>query len=204
MDLLGGARTAGECDGAHRIFAATLLFSFRQIRITSPEAAAIMSIIGYFDHQDIPKFIVRRPGVSLLGFETALGKLRDYSMIIASAVDSDSGDSAFHMHSLVQLVSRQAHLTSVWLGESFTVLSKHPPPPVPLHLTKSSRLMAHVWIDFRCAETLKSNARQRNTAAPASSEQMQGHPEAFDDKEEIFQLRYERFMLIAEYLQGNG
>jgi tetratricopeptide (TPR) repeat protein len=104
----------------------TWYMSFDHIRATRPTAAELLSLMSFFDQQDIPEYLVRSPGNVALkddpqlqedndsafsepdtddgvddGFEDDVATLRNYSLISVN----QSG-TAFKMHSLVQLSTR--------------------------------------------------------------------------------------------------
>ena len=81
---------------------ATWIISFEQIKQQHPRAADLLSLMSFFDRQDIPKAFLRRSEEDIFESEKALGVLKAFSFITAS----NRGQS-FDMHRLVQLVMRK-------------------------------------------------------------------------------------------------
>jgi tetratricopeptide (TPR) repeat protein len=79
----------------------TWQISFEQIRKTSPEAAALLSLMTMFDRQGIPEHLLY-DGRSRLQFEDAVASLTSFSL-----VRTQTGEKSFEMHSLVQLATRK-------------------------------------------------------------------------------------------------
>ena len=80
----------------------TWMISFNQIKEQQPYAAGLLSLMSFFNRQDIPKSLLSHDEKDLVELEKALGVLKAYSFITASVQDK-----SFNMHRLIHLVTRK-------------------------------------------------------------------------------------------------
>ena len=121
LDLLSQEFQAFGRDLVPNAIAATWTISFNQIKEKEPIAAQLLSVMSFFDRQDIPKALLPRGECTTVQFEMALGVLQGYSMITAS-----SSEKAYDMHRLIQISTRHwlssAKETPKWIRKALVML----------------------------------------------------------------------------------
>lgn len=86
--------------------ATTLAVSINQIKEKHPQAIEI-SLIAFFDKNDIPEYLIRPKSGHPLEFARALGTLKAFSLI-----QGNDKSKSYSLHRLVQLVIRKWLLTA--------------------------------------------------------------------------------------------
>lgn len=81
----------------------TLTLSFEQIKRQKPRAAEILSLMAILDRQAVADTLLRGANERKVGFDTAIGTLKAFSLIAASG----EGQHAFQMHRLVQIATQR-------------------------------------------------------------------------------------------------
>jgi tetratricopeptide (TPR) repeat protein len=131
----------------------TWQISFDHIRNTRQSAADLLSLMSFFDRQEIPETLLRvQDGETVCDgvapasfddeFEGDISTLRDYSLVTVAA-----DERTFEMHSLVQLATRewlQGHNQAiVWLKAALEVLAAAFPNGQPETWTTCRILFPH-------------------------------------------------------------
>lgn len=103
MDLLcEDFEALGRDSHVPNAVATTLAVSINQIKEKHPQAIEILSLIAFFDKNDIPEYLIRPKSGHPLEFARALGTLKAFSLIQGN----DKGKS-YSLHRLVQLAIRK-------------------------------------------------------------------------------------------------
>lgn len=92
----------GRDSSVPNVVTTTWMISFQQIKEQQPRAAGLLSLMSFFNRQDIPKSLLSRYVEDLFELEKALGVLKAYSFVTAGVQDK-----SFNMHRLIHLVTRK-------------------------------------------------------------------------------------------------
>lgn len=101
--------------------ATTFIVSFEYLRAEHPNAADLLSIMSFFDRQNIPRSCLQSENTDPLDFEDSIEFLIAFSFVTGddqvreeNGDDDDFDGKSYSMHRLVQLATRQ------WLKENKT------------------------------------------------------------------------------------
>jgi tetratricopeptide (TPR) repeat protein len=161
--------TTGRDSETPRAVAETWVLSFEQIQRQNTLAGELLSVMSFFDRQDIPeKFLSYHDseqtegGLKEIHFQKALGLLKGFSFVTAGK------DRNLNMHRLVQLVMRKwlanNEVTGNFSKQALLAVAHYFPSGDYENWTACSRYLPHVYAVLQQDRSTKSKDEEVDKA----------------------------------------